>query len=64
MSQSGAKHIAFVIDENLSFVLEAAKSGAVHDTIAITLKLASKAWPRLFEQPALGHVIETRITRV
>jgi hypothetical protein len=47
MRQSGAKQIAFVINEDLCFVLKAPKGAGMDNPVTIALKLASIGGRRL-----------------
>jgi hypothetical protein len=45
--QAGAKQVAFVIDEDLGLVFEAAKGGGMDDAIAVALEFAARLGARL-----------------
>jgi hypothetical protein len=56
MGQPGAEVIAFMIDEHLGLILEAAERGAVHDPVAIALERAAQARGGLGVAPAAAVV--------
>ena len=41
VGEPGPEHIPFVIDENLGFVFEPAKGGAVYNAVTVALKLGT-----------------------
>ena len=55
MCEARAKHVAFVINEDLCLVFQAPKRGTVNDAVAIALKLAAPARRRLLKQAATGR---------
>ncbi|MNT46506.1 hypothetical protein D3C72_1831510 [compost metagenome] len=52
MGQAGAIVVAVGGDEDLRLVFQPAKSGRMHDTVAVTLKVGSRRACRLRVEPA------------
>ena len=42
--QTGSKQVAFMIDENLRFVLQSPECGRVNDAVSIPLELRTPSW--------------------
>ena len=50
--ETGAKHIAFMIDEYLGLVFEATEGAGVHDAVAVALEFAAGVGRRFGEAAA------------
>src|SRR5581483_10089113 len=59
VGQARAEQVAFMVDEDLGLVLEAAERGRVHDAVAVALVFAAVIGPRLGEAAA-ARVLVTR----
>jgi hypothetical protein len=59
--QAGAEHVAFVIDEDLGLVLEAAKCRRVNNPIAITLESPAHGRFRFFMKSSTAAVVGCRV---
>jgi hypothetical protein len=49
--QAGAKQVAFVIDEDLGLVFEAAKGGGMDDAVAVALEFTARLGARFGKCP-------------
>ena len=58
MRQPGAKQIAFVVQKHLRFVDQPAKSGRMHDAVAVALEVRSRRRDRL------GNTAAARLDRI
>ena len=54
MRQPGAKQIALMIQKDLGFINKAAKRGAMHDAVAVALKLGAR-WRWRFGKPSAAR---------